>query len=409
VARRIAANRAETAVFAVLAAIMRAVSATPTLDLARALIARRSVTPEDGGCQDLVAQRLEASGFRAEFVRRNGVSNLWLRRGQARPTVVLAGHTDVVPPGPRDHWQTDPFEPTIVDGILYGRGASDMKTSVAAFTVACEEFVRAFPQHPGSIALLLTSDEEGPATDGTVAVVEALKARGEAIDFCVVGEPTSVERLGDTIKNGRRGSLSGKMLVRGVQGHVAYPHLARNAVHMLAPALAEISTESWDRGNEHFPPTTFQVSNIHAGTGVGNVIPGICEVDFNLRFAPASTAESLQQRIEAILRRHGVDCTIQWTVGALPFLTQRGPLSAALSRAIEERTGVRTELSTTGGTSDGRFISTMCPQVVEFGPPNATIHKINECVRVSDVEPLKDVYRRTLELLLIEGTAENRT
>lgn len=384
---------------------MRAVPATPTLDLARALIARRSVTPEDGGCQQVIAQRLEPFGFRAEFVKRNGVSNLWLRRGTARPTVVLAGHTDVVPPGPRDHWQSDPFEPTIVDGVLYGRGASDMKTSVAAFAVACEEFVRAFPQHPGSLALLLTSDEEGPATDGTVIVVEALKARGEAIDFCVVGEPTSVTQLGDTIKNGRRGSVSGRLLVRGVQGHVAYPQLARNAVHVVAPALAELAVEVWDDGNEHFPPTTFQVSNVHAGTGVGNVIPGTCEVDFNLRFAPASSAESLQQRIEAILRRHAVDFTIQWTVGAQPFLTERGPLSVALARAIQERTGVQTELSTTGGTSDGRFISTMCPQVVEFGPPNATIHKINECVRVTDVEPLKDIYRRTLELLLVGGAA----
>lgn len=385
--------------------MMRAVSTTPTLDLARALIARRSVTPEDGGCQDLIAQRLEPHGFRAEFVRRNGVTNLWLRRGTARPTVVFAGHTDVVPPGPREHWQSDPFEPTIVDGVLYGRGASDMKTSVAAFAVACEEFVAAHPRHPGSVALLLTSDEEGQATDGTVAVVEALKARGEAIDYCIVGEPTSVERLGDMIKNGRRGSLSGRLVVKGVQGHVAYPHLARNAVHVLAPALAALAAEKWDDGNEHFPPTTFQVSNIRAGTGAGNVIPGTCEVDFNLRFAPVSTAESLQQRIETILRTHGVEYDLRWTVGAQPFLTQPGALSTALARAIRERTGVTTELSTTGGTSDGRFISTMCPQVIEFGPPNATIHKINECVRVSDVEPLKDVYRRTLELLLVEPEA----
>ncbi len=371
-----------------------------TLELVQSLIARTSVTPEDGGCQPLIAARLAAAGFRAETIARNGTTNLWLRRGSARPTVVFAGHTDVVPPGPREQWNSDPFVPEIRDGVLYGRGAADMKTSIAAFTVAAEEFVAANPQHPGSIALLLTSDEEGPATDGTIAVIERLQARGEAMDCCIVGEPTSVERLGDTIKNGRRGSLSARLTVRGVQGHVAYPQLARNPVHELAPALAALASEHWDGGDEHFPPTTFQVSNVHAGTGATNVIPGACVVDFNLRFAPASTADSLKQRIEAILQAHRLDYAIAWTVGAQPFLTRRGSLIDAISQAIAAETGAPTELSTTGGTSDGRFIATVCPQVVEFGPPNATIHKINECVRVADIEPLKNIYRRTLELLL---------
>jgi succinyl-diaminopimelate desuccinylase len=371
-----------------------------TLELTRQLIARRSVTPADEGCQDLIAQRLAPLGFRVERVERNGTTNTWLRRGEARPNVVFAGHTDVVPPGPREQWHSDPFEPTVRDGRLYGRGASDMKASVAAFAVAAEEFVRAHPDHRGSISLLLTSDEEGPATDGTVAVVEKLAARGEAIDCCIVGEPTSVDRLGDTIKNGRRGSLSGKLTIKGVQGHVAYPHLARNPVHQLAPALAELATTEWDAGNDYFPATTFQVSNIHAGTGASNVIPGTCDVDFNLRFAPVSTAETLMQRIESILRGHGLDYDIRWTVGAQPFMTAPGELVSAIRRAIAECTGMQAELSTTGGTSDGRFIATICPQVVEFGPPNATIHKIDECIRIEDVEPLKEVYRRTLELLL---------
>jgi succinyl-diaminopimelate desuccinylase len=372
-----------------------------TLELVCQLIARRSVTPNDDGCQDLIAQRLAPLDFRAERIDRNGTANLWLRRGAARPVIVFAGHTDVVPPGPREHWHSDPFEPTLRDGRLFGRGASDMKSSIAAFVVAAEEFVRAHPAHRGSIALLLTSDEEGPATDGTVAVVERLAARAEAIDGCIVGEPTSVDRLGDTIKNGRRGSLSGRLRVKGVQGHVAYPHLARNPVHELAPALAELAATTWDRGNEYFPPTTFQVSNIHAGTGASNVIPGTCEVDFNLRFAPVSTAAELMRRIEAILDRHGLDYEIEWTVGAQPFLTHSGELVEAIRRAIVDRTGVQPQLSTSGGTSDGRFIATICPQVVEFGPPNASIHKIDENIRVDDLEPLKDVYRRTLELLLL--------
>jgi succinyl-diaminopimelate desuccinylase len=377
---------------------------TPTLDLTCQLIRRASVTPADFGCQEVVAARLTPLGFRAETIARNGTTNLWLRRGDNGPTVVLAGHTDVVPPGPRDAWHSDPFEPTVREGLLFGRGAADMKTSVAAFAVAAEEFVRTRPDHPGSIALLLTSDEEGPATDGTVAVVERLQARGESIDYCIVGEPTSVDRLGDTIKNGRRGSLSGKLLVKGIQGHVAYPQLARNPVHQVAPALAELAAISWDNGNEFFPPTTFQVSNIHAGTGVGNVIPGACELDFNLRFAPASTADQLMQQIEATLHRHGLDYEMRWTLGAQPFLTRPGSLVAAIGRAIEETTGRPPQLSTTGGTSDGRFLATVCPQVVEFGPTNATIHKVNECVRLDEIEPLKDVYRRTLELLL-SGTS----
>ncbi|MFN7780719.1 MAG: succinyl-diaminopimelate desuccinylase [Betaproteobacteria bacterium] len=371
-----------------------------TLDLVRDLIARPSVTPADGGCQETIAQRLTALGFVAETIARKGTTNLWLRRGRERPLVVLAGHTDVVPTGPLHDWTSPPFEPTLRDGRLYGRGASDMKSSLAAFVVAVEEFVAAHPRHRGSIALLLTSDEEGPATDGTVAVIEALRARGEAIDCCIVGEPTSVERLGDTIKNGRRGSLSGRLTVKGVQGHVAYPHLARNPVHGLAPALAELAAERWDEGNEFFPPTTFQVSNIHAGTGAGNVIPGACVVDFNLRFAPVSAAAGLQQRIEAILDKHRLDYDVQWTVGAEPFLTARGSLVEALSRAITETTGVTPQLSTTGGTSDGRFLATICPQVVEFGPCNASIHKIDEHIAVADLEPLTNAYRRTLELLL---------
>jgi succinyl-diaminopimelate desuccinylase len=372
----------------------------PTLELVQDLIARRSVTPEDGGCQSLLAARLAASGFTAETISGNGVTNTWLRRGTAAPVFAFAGHTDVVPTGPVDQWHSDPFTPTLRDGELVGRGASDMKSSIAAFVVAAEEFVRAHPNHPGSIAMLLTSDEEGPATHGTTLVVEALRKRGEAIDYCIVGEPTSVERLGDTIKNGRRGSLSGRLTVRGLQGHVAYPHLARNPVHMLAPALADLAAVEWDRGDEFFPPTTFQVSNIHAGTGAGNVIPGSCVVDFNFRFASASTAASLQQRVEELLAHHRVDSAIDWTLGASPFMTPRGSLSQAISAAIEQVTGAQPELSTTGGTSDGRFIATLCPQVIEFGPPNATIHQINERIAVADLEPLKNIYFGTLARLL---------
>jgi succinyl-diaminopimelate desuccinylase len=371
-----------------------------TFDLAQDLIRRPSVTPVDAGCQELLVQRLAPLGFKAETLARNGTTNLWLRRGTARPNVTFAGHTDVVPTGPLGQWASDPFQPTVRDGLLFGRGASDMKSSIAAFVVAAEEFIAAQPQHAGSISLLITSDEEGPAADGTVLVVEELVRRGEAIDCCIVGEPTSVDQLGDTIKNGRRGSLSGKLVVKGVQGHVAYPQLAKNPVHLLAPALAQLAAEVWDNGNDYFPPTTFQVSNIRAGTGAGNVIPGTCEVEFNLRFAPVSTAEQLQARIESILRKHGLQFDVDWKVGAQPFLTQPGTLVQAISSAIAQETGSPPQLSTTGGTSDARFIATMCSQVVEFGPPNATIHKINECIRVADLEPLKNIYRRTLEQLL---------
>ena len=373
---------------------------TATLELTQQLIARRSVTPTDDGCQALIAERLRPAGFVAETIATNGVTNAWLRRGSAAPVFVFAGHTDVVPSGPLDRWSSDPFAPTIRNGTLYGRGAADMKSSVAAFVVAAEQFVSENVAHRGSIALLLTSDEEGPATDGTVKVVEALRARGETFDYCIVGEPTCVDALGDTIKNGRRGSLSGRLVVAGIQGHVAYPELVRNPVHQVAPALAELAAERWDNGNEFFPPTTFQISNIRAGTGALNVVPVSCEIDFNLRFAPVSTAESLMKRIESILHKHGLEFSIVWTVGAQPFLTPPGDLSSSITRAILEVTGRKPDMSTTGGTSDGRFISTFCPQVIEFGPTNASIHKIDEHIAVSELEPLKNVYRRTLELLL---------
>jgi len=363
------------------------------LELAKALLARPSVTPADEGCQQLIAERLAPLGFRAETFRCGKVTNLWLRRGTARPLVVLAGHTDVVPPGPRESWHTDPFAPTITDGRLHARGAADMKTSLAAFVVAAERLVAAHPAHPGSLALLLTSDEEGDAIDGTVRVVEALAARGEAIDYCIVGEPTSVERFGDTIKNGRRGSLGGRLTVRGIQGHVAYPHLARNPVHDLAPALAELAATTWDAGNEHFPPTAWQVSNVHAGTGALNIIPGVATVDFNFRFSPESTVEGLQARVHAVLDRHGLDYELQWVVSGLPFLTPRGRLVESLTRAVRQVAGVVPAISTTGGTSDGRFIARICPEVVEFGPVNRSIHKVNESVALDEMEPLAEVYR----------------
>jgi succinyl-diaminopimelate desuccinylase len=371
-------------------------------DLTEALIRRPSVTPDDAGCQRLLAERLEPLGFACESIESGGVTNLWAirRSGVAGPTLVFAGHTDVVPTGPLEQWTSPPFEPAERDGRLYGRGAADMKSSIAAFVVAVEEAVAASTVPAGAIALLITSDEEGPATDGTVKVVELLRARGERLDCCIVGEPTSVATLGDTIKNGRRGSMSARLTVRGLQGHVAYPHLARNPVHLFAPALAELASIDWDRGNEYFPPTTWQVSNLHAGTGATNVVPGELTVDFNFRFSTASTVEGLQQRVHELLDRHGLDYAIQWSVSGLPFLTPRGSLSDALSAAIAAETGVRAELSTTGGTSDGRFIAGICPQVVEFGPVNDTIHKIDENIEVAALEPLKNVYRRTLERLL---------
>jgi succinyl-diaminopimelate desuccinylase len=372
----------------------------PTLALARALIARRSVTPDDGGCQAIVAERLAPLGFTCETIASGDVTNLWARRGTERPVFVFAGHTDVVPSGPLARWGSDPFEPVERDGWLYGRGAADMKTSIAAFVVATEEFVAAHPDHRGSIAFLITSDEEGPATDGTSLVCDRLKARGEALDYCVVGEPSSDARLGDTIKNGRRGTLSGRLVIRGKQGHIAYPHLADNPVPRMADAISALTAIEWDRGNVSFPPTSFQVSNVHAGTGATNVIPGDAVVDFNFRFSPESTVELLQRRVAAALDERGIAHEIAWIVGGLPFLTPTGPLSDALAGAIERVTGARPVLATTGGTSDGRFISAICRQTIEFGPVNASIHQIDERVAVADIAPLKDVYRETLAALL---------
>jgi succinyl-diaminopimelate desuccinylase len=372
-----------------------------TRELARALIARNSVTPADGGCQQLMMQRLAPLGFRFEVLESGGVTNLWARRGSARPLVCFAGHTDVVPTGPLDRWHSDPFVPTERDGKLYGRGAADMKSSLAAFVTAIEAFVAAHPDHPGSIALLITSDEEGVATDGTVKVVERLRARGETLDYCIVGEPTSVERVGDTVKNGRRGSLGARLLVKGLQGHVAYPHQARNPIHLFAPALAELAATEWDRGNEYFPPTTWQVSNIHAGTGATNVIPGELEVLFNFRFSTASTAEGLQARVREVLDRHGLDYDIEWSLSGQPFLTPRGTLVEAMLAAIGDVTGLAAEISTTGGTSDGRFIAAICPEVVEFGPVNASIHKLNEHIDLAAIDALHAIYRRALERLLL--------
>ena len=382
-----------------------------TRQLAEALIARPSVTPQDAGCIDLIAARLAPLGFANEIIDSGPadfrVRNLWSKRpaaldGQAQAaikTVVFAGHTDVVPTGPLAQWTSDPFTPTERDGKLYGRGASDMKTSIAAFVVAVEQFLAARPDAPLNIALLLTSDEEGPAVDGTVVVCEQLKARGEKLDWCIVGEPTAVQRTGDMIKNGRRGTLSGRLTVHGIQGHIAYPHLARNPIHDLAPALAELVAIRWDEGNAFFPPTSWQISNIHGGTGASNIIPGQLVVDFNFRFCTESTPESLQSRLEAVLKKHGVDYDLAWTLGGLPFLTEPGDLVTAVQAAIRAETGLETELSTTGGTSDGRFIAQICPQVIELGPPNASIHKIDEHIALADIEPLTNIYRRVLERL----------
>ena len=374
-----------------------------TLELTRQLISTRSVTPVDGGCLETIGTRLAAAGFTLERIDAGGVSNLWARRGTAGPLFCFAGHTDVVPTGPLDQWNSDPFEPVVRDGKLYGRGAADMKASLAAFVTSTERFVARVPDHAGSIAFLLTSDEEGDAIDGTVRVVERLAARGEKLDYCVVGEPTSVTKLGDMIKNGRRGSLSGKLTVKGVQGHIAYPHLAKNPIHMFSPALAELAAIRWDEGNEYFPPTSWQISNIKGGTGAANVIPGTLEVLFNFRFSTASTPESLKARLIDVLDRHGVEHDIVWTLGGKPYLTPRGTLVDAAEAAIRDVTGLTTELSTTGGTSDGRFIADICAQVVEIGPSNATIHKLNECVAVADIEPLSRIYENLLDRLLGQG------
>ena len=387
-----------------------------TLQLAEQLISRPSVTPDDAGCQQILGERLAQLGFSLETIESGPadfrVTNLWAFRpatpaspaDSAIKTIAFAGHTDVVPTGPLEQWASHPFSPTHRDGRLYGRGACDMKTSLAAFVVAIEEFLAATPQPRLNLALLLTSDEEGPGVDGTVVVCQRLAERGVPLDYCIVGEPTSVARCGDMIKNGRRGTMSGKLTVRGVQGHIAYPHLARNPVHLVAPALAELvainAWGGWDAGNAFFQPTSWQVSNVHAGTGASNVIPGSAVIDFNFRFSTESTPESLQQRVHAVLDAHEVDYTLAWTIGGLPFLTPRGTLSEALCEAIHTETGVTTELSTTGGTSDGRFIARICPQVIEFGPPNASIHKIDEHVELRFIDPLKNIYRRTLANLL---------
>lgn len=381
-----------------------------TLQLTEQLIARPSVTPDDAGCQALLIERLAPLGFQCETIISGPdsfrVTNLWAKRtGKASPgsaparTLVFAGHTDVVPTGPLDQWQSHPFTPSHRDGKLYGRGAADMKTSIAAMVVAVEEFLAAHPDPALSIAFLVTSDEEGPAVDGTVVVCEQLKSRGEVLDYCIVGEPTSVAQLGDMIKNGRRGTMSGKLTVKGVQGHIAYPHLAKNPIHLFAPALAELVATEWDKGNAFFPATSWQVSNIHGGTGASNVIPGELVVDFNFRFCTESTPESLQQRLQALLERHQLEYDLKWTLGGLPFLTTPGTLVDAVRSAIQAETGLETELSTTGGTSDGRFIAKICPQVIEFGPLNATIHKINENVPVDSLEPLKNIYKGVLERL----------
>ena len=372
------------------------------LALSQQLISCRSLTPDDSGCQEILIGRLKEIGFNIEKIQCNEVENIWARRGTTAPVLCFAGHTDVVPTGPLDQWESDPFTPTIRDGKLYGRGAADMKSSLAAFITAIESFVHLHPDHTGSIALLITSDEEGPAVDGTVRVVELLKEREEKIDYCIVGEPTCLNQLGDTIKNGRRGSLSGTLTIKGIQGHIAYPHLAKNPIHLAAPCIAELAKTEWDCGNEYFPPTTWQISNISGGTGVTNVIPGEVEVIFNFRFSTASTVKSLQNKVHQILDKHGLKYNLDWSLSGKPFLTPKGDLVDAVNDSINKVMNIRPELSTSGGTSDGRFIAEICPQVVEFGPINATIHKINECVEVADIEKLSEIYQGTIENLLVK-------
>jgi len=376
---------------------------TATLALTEDLLRRPSVSPEDHGCLEVIAARLEPLGFRIERLNFGPVANLWARRGDEGPVLCFAGHTDVVPTGPREEWRTDPFEPVVRDGILYGRGAADMKSGLAAMVTAMERFVAGHPHQHGSLAVLFTSDEEGPSVDGTRRVMEVLEARGEKIDWCIVGEPTSHEALGDTIKVGRRGSLSGRLTVHGVQGHIAYPQLADNPVHGFAPALAELVSTTWDSGNEFFQPTSFQVSNVSAGTGAPNVIPGEMKVRFNLRFSTEQTVEQLQRRVIGILDRHRVNYSLEWFVSGLPFLTRPGVLTETVGRAVREVTGRTPAFSTTGGTSDGRFIAPTGAQVVEFGVANATIHKVNECVRIADIEQLSRAYERMMELLLAQS------
>jgi len=371
-----------------------------TLALAKELIACRSITPDDAGCLDIVANRLVASGFHCERIDRGGVGNLWARRGTDAPLVCFAGHVDVVPSGPVDAWTADPFEPTERLGQLVGRGAADMKVPVAAMVTAIERVVATHPTHAGSIALLLTSDEEGDARDGTVAVVERLRSRGETVDMCLLGEPTSVSRLGDTIKNGRRGSLNGMLTVRGVQCHIAYPERGLNPIHTGVPALAELVATEWDEGNAHFPPTSFQISNVHAGTGANNVIPGTMDVMFNFRFSTASTEDELKARVNEILTRHALDYDVMWSLSGAPFVTGRGALIDTLTRVVHSVTGVAPQLSTSGGTSDGRFLASVAREVAEFGPVNESIHKVDESVALADIEPLSVVYEQTLTALL---------
>jgi succinyl-diaminopimelate desuccinylase len=378
--------------------------ASSTVALTQELIRRPSVSPEDQGCLQIIGERLGAIGFRLERMPFGPVENLWALHGEGGPVLCFAGHTDVVPTGPREEWQTDPFEPVVRDGMLYGRGAADMKSGLAAMITATERFIAKHPRHSGTLAFLLTSDEEGPSVDGTRRVMEVLEARGDKITWCVVGEPTSTDAFGDMVKIGRRGSLSGKLTVHGIQGHVAYPHLADNPVHAAAPALAELAARVWDKGNEFFQPTTFQISNISAGTGAPNVIPGELKARFNIRFSTEQTVEKLQQTITEILNRHKVNYTLEWFVSGLPFFTPPGALSDAVMKAVKEKTGRTPELSTTGGTSDGRFIAPTGAQVVELGVINATIHKVNESVRIADIDTLSQTYERVMELLLSEGS-----
>ncbi len=375
-----------------------------TLDLAIELISRPSVTPKDEGCQRLLAERLAPLGFKAEHLRFDDVDNLWLRKGTSSPVFCFAGHTDVVPTGPLDAWTSPPFQPEIRDGLLYGRGAADMKGSIAAFTVACENFLQKHPQHQGSIAYLITSDEEGPSINGTVKVVEVLEQRQEKIDWCLVGEPSSSCCVGDVVKNGRRGSLNGILTVIGQQGHVAYPQLADNPIHRAAPALAELVSIEWDKGNEFFPPTSFQISNIKAGTGANNVIPGSIRVEFNFRFSTEQTEAGLRTQVEAIFNQYGFQYDLQWSLSGQPFLTERGALVDAGVQAIQAVNGLNTELSTSGGTSDGRFIAPTGAQVMELGPVNKTIHKVNECVSIEDLDALTVIYEKILERLLLPQT-----
>ncbi len=373
---------------------------SPAIALTAELIRRPSVSPEDKGCLDVIGERLARVKFNNERIDFPPVANLWAKHGSGHPVLCFAGHTDVVPSGPREEWQTDPFEPVIRDGTMYGRGAADMKSGLAAMTIAAERFIANHPDHKGTLAFLLTSDEEGPSVDGTRRVMQVLESRPEKIDWCVVGEPSSGDKLGDTVKIGRRGSLSGKLTVHGVQGHVAYPHLAENPVHLLAPALAELASREWDKGNAYFQPTTFQISNLSAGTGAPNVIPGELKARFNIRFSTEQSVEKIQATITEILDRHKVNYTLEWFVSGLPFFTAPGPLSDATQQAVKEFTGLTPVLSTTGGTSDGRFIAPTGASVVELGVLNATIHKVNECVRIADVDTLALMYERMMELLL---------